>query len=237
MKRLVIGALVTVLAGVAAPVHASTTYGSTSGVNGVLYDDCVDQAYHYTVDVPPDAGYRAVRSSLIAPTGKVVRTDYVAPDANQASGTSTLRICRPADPFGTYTIRARVEWGPDAEHPDQFSAQLADAHFSMRKPRTRTSLAVSTHQPAYGQVVIYRIFTRDERPGGYYPTSFAWVFLQRRVDGHWVRVRGSRTLTHSTGRVRLRLRYLHHHKPMRYRAVTEPSSRFGRSVSPSIRLW
>jgi len=235
MRRGIVAALVLALCCVGAPARADTGSGTVSGINGVLYDDCLSHPYRYTVTVPDGAGYWDLRVSLRGPDGHETATDFVALPG--PSGTSAFDyLCPPDDLYGTYTIRARLEWGPDEETVDQ-GTQLADAHFSMRKPRTRTSLSVSTHRPAYGQVVIYRIFTRDERPGGYYPTSFAWVFLQRRVDGHWVRVRGSRTLTHSTGRVRLRLRYLHHHKPMRYRAVTEPSSRFSRSASPSIRLW
>ena len=220
----------------AVPAHADSTYGSVSGVNGVLYDDCLHYPYHYAVDVPADAGYRDLEVSLVGPDGRQADTDYVAPSTNQATGTSTFFLCPPTDLYGGYTIRARVEWGADASSITDWS-QLDDAHFSMRRPRTRTSLSVSTLRPAYGQVVTYRILARDERPGGYFGTPFAWVFLQKRVDGHWVRVRGSRTLTHSTGRVRLRLRYLHHHEPMRFRAVTAPSSRFSRSVSPSVRLW
>ena len=107
----------------------------------------------------------------------------------------------------------------------------------MRKPRTRTTLAVSTHRPAYGQVVRYRIRALDERPAGYFGTSAAWVHLQKRVDGHWVRMKGSRAMTHVTGYITVRLRYLQHHHRMRVRAVTEPTSRYARSTSPVVRLW
>jgi hypothetical protein len=164
-------------------------------------------------------------------------TDCIAPDANVASGTSTFVLCRPTDPYGTYTIRAWVEWGPDETHPDDFSARLDDAHFSMRRPHTRMALSVSTRRPAYGQVVACRIRVWDERPSGYHPTAFAWVVLQKRVDGHWVRVRGSRTLTHDDGRVKVPLKYLRHHKRMKIRAVAQESARWSRSTSDPVRFW
>jgi hypothetical protein len=107
----------------------------------------------------------------------------------------------------------------------------------MRRPHTRTALSVSTRRPAYGQVVACRIRVWDERPSGYYPTAFAWVVLQKRVDGHWVRVRGSRTLTHESGRVKVPLTYLRHHKRMKIRAVTQKSTRYARSTSDPVRLW
>lgn len=236
MRRGMLGILVLALALVGSPARAGSTYGSTTGVNGVLYDDCVDQPYRYSVSVPDGAGYRAIRAWLYAPGGALVDSDYVVPDTNTASGTSTFRLCRPTDPFGTYTIRATVEWGQDAEHIDD-SSVLDRASFAMRKPRTRTALAVSTHRPAYGQRVTYRITVRDERPGGYARTPFAWVVLQQRVGGHWARIKGSRTLTHDTGRVRLRLRYLHHHQRLRIRAVAQATSRYSRSTSPVVRIW
>jgi hypothetical protein len=236
MKRGLLGFLVLVLAFVAAPARADSTHGSKSGVNGVLYDDCVDQPYRYSVNVQYGAGYRALTARLYGPDGGQVDSDYVAPDTNQASGTSTFRLCRPGDRYGTYTIRATVEWGASPESITN-SSRLDDSHFRMRKPHTRTTLWVSTRRPAYGQVVAYRIRALDERPTGYYGTSAAWVFLQKKVDGHWVRILGSRAMTHRTGCVKVRLRYPYHHKPMRIRAVTEQTPRYARSTSPVVRIW
>jgi hypothetical protein len=243
MRRVILGALALALggaglggAGLAAPATAATASGSVTGVNGVLYDDCREYAYLYRVDVPDGAGYRALRTRLVAPGGAVADTGYVVPDANHSSGTSTFLLCTPTDPYGTYRIEATVEWGPEGSPPTD-STPIPDAHFSMRKPMTRTSLSVSTHRPAPGQLVTYRIGVRDERPAGYVATAFAWVFLQKKVDGHWVRIKGSRTLTHATGKVRLRLRYRGHHQRMRVRAVTAEAPRFSRSVSSGVRIW
>jgi hypothetical protein len=77
----------------------------------------------------------------------------------------------------------------------------------------------------------------DERPTGYYGTSAAWVVVQRKVDGHWVRLNGGRAMTHITGYVTVRVPYLHHHRKMLVRAVTQPTSRYARSVSAVTRIW
>ena len=236
MKRGVLGAVALLLLGLGVPAEAASTSASVTGVNGVLYDDCaVAHPYRYTMADPPPDAYWALDVVLVGPDGREADRDYV--EQPGPSGTSAFDWVCPPDRPGTYTIRATLEWGPDKDHPDVSSQRLPDARFTLRKPRTRTALSVSTHRPAYGQRVRYRIRTWDERPDGYHPTAFAWVFLQKRVDGRWVRIRNSRTLTHDTGRVSLRLRYRYHHKRMRLRAVTEPTDVWARSTSAPVRLW
>lgn len=235
MKRVLLGALALVLAAGAAPARAESTYGSVSGIDGVLYDDCLPYAYGYSVSVPGGAGYWALSTTLVAPDGRQVDTDYVA---EPTSGTSSFGLlCTQSDPYGAYTIRARLTWGPDVDHPDASSSTLDDAHFTLREPRSRTTLTSSTRRPAPGQVVRYRITASDERPSGFVRRAFAWVHLEKRSAGHWVRIKGTRAVTHSNGAVRVRLRYLGHHRTLRLRAVTEPTTRYSRSASPVLRLW
>lgn len=240
VRRLFLGVLAAVLllggglAGV--PVHAASPYGSVTGISGVLYDDCRAYPYQYSVDVPPASTYRAVTVTVVGPAGAVAARDYVTPATDQETGTSTVTLCRPTDPYGTYTIRAVVEWG-EAGNPPFSSAPLDDAHFTMRKPSSRTSVSASTRRPAYGQVVAYRFRSLVEEPTGHAGNAFAWVHLEKRVGGRWVRVKGGRAMTHSTGAVTVRLRYLAHHHRTWLRAVTEPSPRYARSVSAPLRLW
>ncbi|MBW8750600.1 MAG: hypothetical protein JF565_04155 [Propionibacteriales bacterium] len=234
MLRALLGIVALALACVAGPAQADATHGSTSGVDGVLYNDCLAYPYHWAVDVPGDGTYRALNTTLIGPDGAVVETGYVVPDANLASGTGTFVLC-PTDPYGSYTIRATVEWATDADSARQ-SATLDDSHFTMRKPLTRTSLSARARRTHHGRVVTYRIATVDERPSGYAANAFAWVHLEKKAHGHWVRLKGGRGMTHSTGRVTLRLRHPLHQKAMRVRAVTEPTVRYARSVSSVLRV-
>jgi hypothetical protein len=238
MRRGFLGVLVLVLACVAAPARAEVTYGSVTGISGVLYDDCLEYPYRYAVNTPADAGYRALTATLYEPDGRPSQVVTVYPDSNSETGTESFSLCTQVDLYGTYTIRATVEWGPDAEHPDESSATLADGHFTLRKPMSRTTLTASTRRPAYGQRVAFRIRAYDENPSGYLARAFTWVHLEKRRDGHWVRIRGSRAMTHDNGAVKVRVRYLkHHHRTMKVRAVTERTSRFTRSYSPVLRLW
>jgi hypothetical protein len=243
MRRVLVGALAVALSWVpfATPAQAGTGTGTgtVTGINGVLYDDCVRHSFRYSVSAPPDAGYRDLQVRLVEPDGRPSQTVTVYPDTNDATGVASFiqGLCPPGDLYGTYTIRATLRWGADPQTVDQH-VDLADTHFSMRKPSTRTSLSVSTRRPAHGQRVVCRIRVFDERPTGYLPTWFTWVHLEKRRDGRWVRVKGSRALTHEDGRIKVRVRYLRrHHQPLRIRAVTEPAPKLKRSVSPVVRLW
>lgn len=231
--RAILGALVLALGLGALPAQAATSNGSVTGIDGVLYDDCLDYPYTYRVLVPEGAQYWGLDVELYGPDGRLADTDFVGQP--QATGTSSFDLC-PGDGNGSYRIRASFEYR-FSDAGETKTEEFADAYFTMRKPHTRTVLKVSTDRPAYGQRVTYRIRTWDERPDGYHPTPFAWVHLQKRVDGRWVRVRDSRTLTHDTGRVRVRLPYRYHHKRLRIRAVTERSPRWARSFSTPVRLW
>jgi hypothetical protein len=250
VRRTLLGLLVLVLGTLAAPVGAAaatpasagatktatataTVSGTVSGIDGVLHDDCLSYPYGYRVTAS-DAGYWALRTTLVGPDGRRAATDYVSKPP--ATGTSRFGLLCPTDGYGTYTIHAWLEWGTDEAHIDQ-STQLADAHFRLRKPRSRTALTVSTRRPAHGQRVAYRLGAAKETAVGYRPAAFAWVHLEQRRHGRWVRIKGGRAMTHSSGRVKVRLRYAGHHQRIRVRAVTERTSTFKRSASPVVRLW
>jgi hypothetical protein len=238
MRRVLLGLLTAVLvwgglvsAGPASATGAGT--GQVTGLDGVLYDDCLAYPYAYQVAVS-DAGYWDLTTTLVGPDGRVTATDYVP---QPTSGTSRFGLlCPPDDGYGRYTIHAQLRWGADQSSLGDPVA-LADAHFTLRKPRSLTGVTASTRRPAYGQVVRYRVTAYDERPGGYARRAFAWVHLEQRRAGHWVRVKAGRAMTHATGQVVVRLPYRAHHRPLTLRAVTEPTSRYTRSTSPPVRLW
>lgn len=233
LRAVLVAALLLALGPGAVPAHAEPVYGSVSGIDGVLYDDCVPHPYRYAVTTLPDGTTTwDLRVSLIGPDGHEAGSDFVP---SPTSGTSSFVLCTPADAYGTYTIRARFEWGADTV-PDH-SAALPDARFTLRKPSSRTTLTASTRRPAYGQVVRYPVTAYVEQPAGHQPRAFTWVHLERRKHGRWVRIRGARAMTHDTGRVVIRLRYRQHHQQTLVRAVTEGTARYSRSTSAVLRLW
>lgn len=233
MRRGILGLLVLVLVCVGAPARAEVSHGSVTGISGVLYDDCLRYPYRYAVTVPEGAQDWDIDARLIGPDGKQASSDRIS--SALVSGTSSVVLCQQTNPYGRYTIRATFDW-LDADSMWQ-SARLADSSFTLRRPRSKTALTVSTRRPAHGKRVTYRVRAYDERPSGYLPRAFTWVHLEKRRNGHWVRIRGSRAMTHSTGAVKVRLRYAGHHTRMKVRAVTEKTTKFSRSTSPVVRLW
>lgn len=237
-RRVVLGTLALVLllgGGLSAPAaQATSQYGSVSGINGVLYDDCLAYPYRYDVQfVPADAKDSGLDVTLVGPDKTQAASDFV--DSGVGAGTSTFTLCTQVNPYGTYTIRAVFQWhdGSNVLH----TSRLDDAHFTLRKPHSRTTLGASTRRPAYGQVVRYRVTAYDERPTGFVRRAFAWVHLEQRRAGRWVRIKGGRAMTHDTGRIVIRLRYRDYHQRMKIRAVTEPTTRYTRSTSAPLRLW
>lgn len=234
MRRVLLGILALALTCVPMAARADSTYGSVSGISGVLYDDCRPYPYAYVMqNVPADAQNWGIDVTLFGPGGAKADTDFVG--GVQGPGTSTFTLCTQVDPYGTYTIHAVFQW-QDSSNGWHFST-LDPAQFTMRKPHTRTTVSASSRRPAYGQVVAWRLRSYDEQPTGYGRNAFAWVHLEKRVGGHWAPIQGARAMTHATGAVRINLRYRAHHQRMLVRAVTEPTSRYARSVSPTLRLW
>ena len=221
---------------VGAPAQATGSYGSVTGMNGVLYDDCLSYPFGYALSVPADAGYRDLEVRLYEPDGHYSQTATVYPDTNAATGTGSFLLCTQTDLYGRYTMRASVAWGSDSTSIGPRVA-LDDAQFTLRKPGSRTGMTASTRRPAEGQLVRYRVTAYDERAAGYRPRAFAWVHLEQRKGGHWVRLKGGRAMTHANGTVVIGLRHPGHHRTTKLRAVTEPTTRFTRSTSPVLRLW
>jgi hypothetical protein len=234
MKRGIVGLVVLALAVVASPARADSTYGSVTGVDGVLFNDCLSYPYHYALVIPADAQSWTLDVTALGPDGKVAETDAVSNE--EPVGVRSFFVCTRPDGFGTYTIHSTFHWLPEGSE-DWSGSTLDDSTFTLRKPFTTTTVRASTHRPRHGELVTYRIRSFDERPTGYAPNGLAWVHLEKKRHGHWVRLKGGRGMTHSTGRVALRVRYLGHHERLRIRAVTEPSVRYAASASPTLRLW
>jgi hypothetical protein len=226
-------ALALALGCVAGPAQGDSAPSSIAGIDGVLYNDCLSYPYHYALDVPADAEEWTLEVTTFGPAGQQAETDSVSNEA--PDGTGSFFLCTRPDGFGTYLIRSTFHWwDADATRHD---VALADSSFVLRKPFTRTGVTSSTRRPRHGQLVRYRVSTLDERPAGFAPNAFAWVHLQKRSHGHWVRMKGGRGMTHDNGRVTLRLRYTAHRKRLLVRAVTEPSARYAGSTSPALRIW
>jgi hypothetical protein len=138
---------------------------------------------------------------LVGPDGNVVSSAYVYGEAR--TGTDSFFLCESPNLAGTYTIRGTGEMrGPDYTYAP---ISVAPSTVTFRLPRTRTVIRAKPSRPKRGQVVRFAITSKDERPAGYFGTSYATVKLQVKRSGGWRTF--ETTTTDEAGRAVIRARY------------------------------
>jgi hypothetical protein len=211
----------------AQPAHAALT-GTTSAGDFVLRNDCRHHPVRYAFAVTPDTTLWQVKLTMVGPRGTSSEgIDLSSVDGDATSGTVRFLICGSANP-GTYTVRTTGSYqvlAPLVNLP----ISVAESTFEVRRSRTRTDLR-RTH--VTGQRYRLVASVTDERRRGFRPTSSADVVFQRRVDGVWTTIQGSRTLT-DRGRAVTVVRAA---PGTRVRAVTRPDGYLGGSTSRIVRL-
>lgn len=212
---------------------AGSAWGWTSGRSGVLWSDCRDHPFRYGVGVPGGAQGWSLDVTAYGPDGTYGGSDYFYDGSDPMSGTGHVFLCGGLDRPGRYTLRAKLEWY-DANW-NSYTKWLRPSSFSLRSPRTRTTLTVSDRSPRRGQIVRFGIGSRGERPRGYFANEYADVRLQRLVGGRWTHLRGSRTWTDWRGRTTLMLRADGPRRGAWVRAVTDATAEY--SSSASRRVW
>ena len=212
----------------AAPPAQAVLTGSTSAGDFVLRNDCRHHPVRYTFAVSPDTTLWQVKLTMVGPRGTSSEgIDLSSVDGDPTHGTVRFLICGSATP-GTYRVRTTGSYqvlAPLVNIP----VDVADSTFEVRRSETRTSL---TRSHLAGKR--YRLVARvtDERRRGFKPTTSAEVVFERRVDGRWRTIRGSRTLT-DAGRATAVVSAA---AGTKVRAVTRPDGYLGGSVSRSVRL-
>lgn len=220
---------------VPAPASADVVGGGVSAADGVLYPGCVQHPVSYTLSVPPGAQYWNLSITAYGPDGLEAGSAYLSKFLGDATtGTETLQFCPLSDGPGAYRIVPTGEWTDYDYHDHVFT--LPSTTVTMRSPATATSIRVSPRHPRKGAVFKVVVQVSDERPAGYFPTSYAEVVLQyRRGSGAWQKARKGRARTDGEGRLVYRYRF--DGKPAQLRAVTASSWReYDGSVSRSVRL-
>ena len=130
---------------------------------------------------------------------------------------------------GRYTITAELNFD-DGPFGDEL---LTEATFTMRKPYSRTTLAVNDRTASYGQVLKFKLGSKSEYPNGYFGDDYADVVLQKRTASGWVRVGHYYTNEYGVARTNLRWNYRH---AVQVRAMTPTSSGHQTSASAPIRI-
>lgn len=166
------------------------------------------------------------------PDGTSEASDFVYDDIS--TGVGGLQFCG-YELAGNYQLVADIEYSDYDAVGSGTSTERLTTTFAMRQPLSRTRLKVSTKTPRYNAPVRFIVNSSDERPSGYFPTSYASVRLQKRVGSRWVNVRGGKGSTDSRGREVMTFRWNVRGR-MAVRAMTLNSSAAQGSVSSPITL-
>lgn len=209
------------------PAHAANEV-TISMTGGVLYDSCGDYDFAYTAGLPAGYGpYWNMDVELVGPDGNVTSSAYIYGEAR--SGVDSFFLCDSPNLAGTYTIRGTGEMnGPGYT---DVTITAAPASVTFRLPQTRTLIKAKPTRPTRDQVVRFTITSKDERPAGYFGTTYASVKLQAKRNGSWRTI--DSTMTSETGKAVIKARYAG--RRVAVRAVTANDS--DRTGSTSRTIW
>lgn len=234
MRRLL--CLSVVLAGLTlggAPEASAASAAVVSVSSGVLYDECRAHPYTFSFTLPAGTDTWTLEAVAVGPDGTTVATDVVLGSGASATGTGALEFCG-TERAGVYELQAAVVHR-DVETATEGS-QTSAASFTMRTPRSRSTLKVSDRTPRFNQHVRFVMKSQHERPSGYAGTDGARVHLEVRVPGRrWITVKGSRMATDSRGRATVAYRW-NIRRPLWFRTVTETARGWTTSASRTIRV-
>ncbi|MFC7726179.1 hypothetical protein ACFQW6_13760 [Nocardioides sp. GCM10028917] len=204
MRTTTLGAAVAALAlplTTMTPAHAANEVVVTMA-GGVIYDSCGDYDFSYSASLPAGYGpYWNMDLELVGPDGNVTSSNYLFGEVT--TGTDSFFLCDSPNLAGTYTIR-----GTGTTRDSNYNAatiSVAPTSVTFRLPMTRTLLKAKPSRPTKNQVVRFTITAQDERPAGYFETSYASVKLQSKRNGDWRTIKS--TTTSESGKAVVKARY------------------------------
>jgi hypothetical protein len=217
---------------VAPQASAAGVVSITPPADRVLYSDCYDYAYGYSVS-PPSNDWE-VDVEITDPFGAAESSNYIY-DAEPTVGTETIYLCGDGiDRPGTYTITATMTWY-DAAY-NAHAEPPVTVQFHLGKPATTTVLTVSDRRPDFNEKVIFRTVSSVQARIGFSPLEYERVRLEAFLRGAWQRI-GSKK-TNGDGRARFRYRWNTHRPRVKVRAVTvgTPANNLSASSALVIRV-
>jgi hypothetical protein len=211
------------LGGLAAPASADATTVSVSSAPGVLFPECTDHPFSYSVTPPETAIAWSIELVVQAPDGTSGGSLYIS-KGDPTTGVETETFCPSSSIPGTYGVTGTykvVDDDPNSSFPKTTITPVAPFTFDLRLAYAKVDARASDKTPRIGQKVRVNVKVSDERPsGGFFATSGAEVKLQRLKGSAWVNVPGGRAYTSSNGRVQVRFRTKARGKT-RYRALAD----------------
>jgi hypothetical protein len=201
---------------------AAALDGYVQPTSGVLYSGCRDLPVNYSVSFPPEMEDWSLELTAYGADGIEATGAYLGSfGGDPTTGTAGLFFCSIDDP-GRYTVVAAGEWY-DYDF-NTYSYSLPTTSFTMRLPKTKTVAK------AKGNFKI-KVAVKDERPNGYFPADYYDVWLERRHNGTWKRIPGTKTFT--DGPTVYRLPKL---RGVKVRAVTPKTDNWTASRSRAVRV-
>lgn len=196
--------------GLTAPASADDYSVVVTSGPGVIFADCTEHPFNYSVTPPPDASSWKIELAIQAPDGTSGGSVYVG-SSSPTTGVATATFCPNESMAGTYTVTGLYEV---LEFNGGLIAQFTRTPVTpftveLRLPSSEVTATASDETPRLGQRVRVNVEVSDERPaGGFFGTSDVGVQLQRLKGSKWVGVRGTKEVTGSAGTVRLRFRHV-----------------------------
>lgn len=228
-RHLAAGLAPALLLAVIPSASAQEVSASASAPPGVLYNGCVDHLANYQVTLDSPSTNWFLSLTYQAPDGTPLESNYKGSAfGDPASGVMPIQVCGDSADPGTFTLGGRLIHGTGSQ------ASVPPSTFEMRNPFTNTAIKPRTKNPDPGQTVAIKIKSRDEMPGGYTRKDDATVLLQKKVDGDWKKVRGSKALTNESGKAKVKVRYTG--GKLKLRAVTKRSADWDASHSRKVVL-
>jgi hypothetical protein len=204
------------------------------GINSVLYQGCHEHPYQYHINADQASYDWSLQVTAYDPRGIEATSSWIwkdegDPPSGTAGGDNALSICSGERP-GRYTIRAELNFygGP---YTDQI---LPESSFTLRLPRTRTSLKVNDRSAALGQRLRFKIRSKTEFPTGYFGSEYERVVLERKAGARWLRM-GRRYTTNSRGVAVAKVSW-DSRRPVKVRAVTRRTEDHGKSTSRPVNI-
>ncbi len=209
-----------------APAQAAVS-GSASASDLTLRNTCQRHPIDYTVTVGPGTTHWKLKITVFAPGGgKSEGFDLSSSSQSPTEGTVHYFICGSSTP-GAYTILGQGSYQtvPAVNLPMEFP----DSTFTVRRTQTRTKVQTTQVNRNTFRLVAK---VKAHRARGYRPLNGASVVFQRRVEGKWRKVHGSRTFTdHGVAKYVVKAP-----RGSKIRAVTRQSGYLAGSVSAAKRL-
>ncbi len=223
--------LLTMLAPMIGATSATAAGESVSSPTGVIYVGCWQKPYSYSADPSLVATYTYWYADLtLYDQGGQARGWDGVSYLDGTSGIASMQVCGTFASPGQWRLHMDVHYFSTST-----GTHSLDTYLTMRDPLTKTALSVNDTTAAYGQQITFTAKSRLESSSGYLACRYCAVALQKFTSTGWKTV--SKRIADSSGIARfVGLWPYVSNAPLHYRAVTQRSDDFQKSISGTAKV-